>query len=149
MGDRFTRILSPVDIDELSSRAVERARAIARSQGATLVLLHAVPTREAQLLRPEYRPDESGGADLQAAERIAAARLQEAAAAWRAEGLSCEVRIVTGPPARAILEAAERERVDLIVLSDRRDRSRIREWLLGSTTYEVVRRASTHVLIIH
>jgi K+-sensing histidine kinase KdpD len=56
-------------------------------------------------------------------------------------------RVVLGAPARAIIEAADRERVDLIVMGTH-GRTGVGRALLGSVAEQVMRRASCPVLTL-
>jgi nucleotide-binding universal stress UspA family protein len=113
----FRRILAPVYFDEVSTAALDYARHFARMHGGTVHLLHVVPTDEFQLLREVYRPQESGGANLDYAETVARQRLAELARTRLSdvptEILTCRDR----DPVRGILDMEEKIDADLVVLA--------------------------------
>ena len=73
----FGKILVPVDIDEKAVVALSHARRIAEQNEGTVYPLHVVPTEEIYLHRDVYRSEESGGANLVWAEKVAKEKLQE------------------------------------------------------------------------
>jgi nucleotide-binding universal stress UspA family protein len=145
---RLRKILLPVDIGESSSPALDAARSLAAAEGASILLFHVVPTDELHLLRREYRVEESGGADESTARRAAEQDLHRTAKTLRESGIRADVLVVSGKPSERIVELARDEAVDLVVLAKRRGGSRLREWVLGSTTYQVVRRLERNVLVV-
>jgi len=144
MPGPVARILAPLDLDEQASPALAKAAAIAKKEGSVLVLLHVIPSEAPNRLLARA----SGAGEPGVGEEFALEQLELLARAPAAQGVGYEVRVTRGNPAQKILDTATEENVDLIVLSDRRDRSRLREWLLGSTAYDVVRHASTNVLVV-
>ncbi|HLF57409.1 MAG TPA: universal stress protein [Thermoanaerobaculia bacterium] len=109
----FRRTLVPVDFTPKNERSLAVASELAAGEGGELLLLHVVETLEDELdddLDAFYRRLAE-----RAQERLNAllARLGEAAFARRGE-------VVLGHRARAIVAYAEREQVDLIVLSSHR-----------------------------
>ncbi|HXE71060.1 MAG TPA: universal stress protein [Candidatus Nitrosotenuis sp.] len=135
------QILIPLDGSEPSESALPHALALARRLEAGLILLHVVPP-SAYLagelaVSPELQQRE---------EEYAADYLQKVAA--RLEGMDVEWHVRRGDPAQAILDFAERQPVDLIVLSSR-GRSGIPRWLFGSVAERVVRHAPVPVMVVH
>ncbi len=72
--------------------------------------------------------------------------IQEAEAAARIKGVAVETHTVTGDPADALLEIAERQNADLIVVGNRGMHGVSR--VLGSVPNKVSHRASCNVLIV-
>lgn len=70
---------------------------------------------------------------------------QELVQRGRREGVPVTFLVWDGAPAESILEAADAERVDLIVLGSRRP---IGRRLLGSVSQEVVRQANVPVVVV-
>ncbi|MGC4083713.1 MAG: universal stress protein [Vicinamibacterales bacterium] len=70
---------------------------------------------------------------------------------WRtyasARGIVVEAQIAVGHPADQILQFASDGPVDLIVIGQR-GRSRIQEWITGSTSRRLVERAHCPVLVV-
>ncbi len=110
-------LLVPVYFDETSGAAVEYAAYFARRHGARIHLLHVVPTDELHLLRPLYKPEESGGADEDHADAVARRGLQKIASTLLPE---FTVNILTNhdaDPVRGILTVEEHCNADLVILS--------------------------------
>jgi nucleotide-binding universal stress UspA family protein len=113
------RILVPLDAGEAHPGALDAAAALAEATGATLHLLHAVPT-------PGTLPgeDAAGGMLLPrttaAVLDIATAQSEERLAGHRKtlteRGLTTSAEVVRGDPATAIVRAARDAHADLIVL---------------------------------
>lgn len=138
----YSRLLCPVDFSEPSLAALRYACSLAKEAGASLTLLHVFDW-------PEHEPPQLVRVD---GERMR--QYIEADATTRLNGLVsdeertwCPVSTKTthGKPYRRILEAAEHEAVDLIVMGVH-GRNPVDLMLLGSTTNHVVRRASCPVL---
>lgn len=109
----FRRVLIPVDFTAKNERAFAAARELVAPAHGEIVLVHVVETLEDELdddLRAFY-----GKIERRAEDRMAAAleRLGEGTFARRGQ-------VVLGHRARAIVEYAERERADAIVLSSHR-----------------------------
>jgi nucleotide-binding universal stress UspA family protein len=134
---QFTRILVPTDFSESSMAALELAAALARDQQGELLIVHVSP-----------EPDEGAGAarifdeDARALHRLLdETRPRDAQVALRHLALHGD------DPAAAIVAAAQREEVDLIVIATH-GRSGIRRLLLGSVAEAVVRTATCPVLTL-
>jgi len=97
----FLRILSPVDFHENSLAALEYAAEFARQYGATVYLLHVVPTDEIQLHRAVYQPEQGGGANVGWAEQVAKEKLQEIAQKHLSGGIGYEILTRVGGAAEA------------------------------------------------
>jgi nucleotide-binding universal stress UspA family protein len=109
----FRRILVPVDFTPKNERALRAAKQMAEFFEGEITLVHVVESLEDELdtdLEKFYER-----LSLRAEERIAAAL------ASLGEGkFTCRSTIVVGHRAKAIVEYAERERFDVIVLSSHR-----------------------------
>ena len=138
--DMYDRILLPTDGSDASDRAVEQAVGLARETGAELHVLFVV---EDIPYAPEMMDDvvaeelQGIGEDALAAVE---ARADEA-------GVDVVADIREGAPHSAILEYADREGVDAIVMGTR-GRSGLDRYLLGSVTERVVRTADVPVLTV-
>lgn len=140
----YTRLLCPVDFSESSLAALRFAFSVAEESDAHLAILHVF----------DWPPD-----DELLAERFDTPefrRLVEEEARGRLEALvTDDVRVYSKPvtkvsygkPYREILEVADSEGADLIVIGVR-GRNPLDLTLLGSTTNHVVRRASCPVLTL-
>ena len=63
-------------------------------------------------------------------------------------GAEVVTEIFEGKPEDVIVERAEQEYADLVVVG-RRDIARVRHWLEGSTSESLVRRCPVSVLVVH
>jgi len=119
-------ILVATDFSPCSDQAVRAALALARHFGARLHLLHVVP---------------------RAAEREAALDRLGAFAEAHVEGVPFTAAVAAGRPAPEIVQHAERERVDLIVVGTH-GRTGLAHVVMGSVAEAVVRTAPCQVLTI-
>jgi nucleotide-binding universal stress UspA family protein len=131
-------ILHPTDFSEPSGRALELACALARDYGARLVLLHVAPLPEVygeSLLVPSVWDN---GAELKE-------KLQGLAAPHA--GLRVEHHFARGDAVTEILQVAQDERVDLVVMGTH-GRTGLDRLLMGSVAEQVVRQAPCPVLTV-
>lgn len=133
------KILYPTDFSTTGRTALEMATSLARDRGATLVIIHV-----------EEPPMAYGGGELyygvEEPDRAELERmLQEVKPADPA--VKCEYRLVIGSPATAIVEMAERENADMIVMATH-GRTGLTRLLMGSVAEEVVRKAQCPVLTV-
>jgi nucleotide-binding universal stress UspA family protein len=139
-------LLVATDFSPAAERAIEHAVDLARGHSATLLLVHAsavnagleAPPWPAGILEPP--------ADGKPAPR--SRELEEEVARLAALGLRVRGACRPGPPARVILEEAERSGADLIVVGTH-GQSGWRHFLLGSTTRRVIEHAGCPVLAVH
>jgi nucleotide-binding universal stress UspA family protein len=114
---RFTKLLAPISLTEQTDAVVNFARRIAEVNEGEVVLLHVVPKQSYRLLRAIYRPEESGGANEDYADKVACELLEDLGrkklgqVPWRVL-----VRHAWNP-AQAILEAQQELDSNLIVVS--------------------------------
>jgi nucleotide-binding universal stress UspA family protein len=118
-------ILCAVDDSEVSGRVLDTARGLARALGAKLVAVHAV---------------RDGDHD---ADRVAALVRTRLAGT----GATPDVRLVEGPPEQAIVDTADREGAELLVIGSR-GRGALRSAVLGSVSRELVSRAPCPVVVV-
>ena len=139
----FKRLLCPVDFSEPSLAAVRFALSIAKESGAHVTLLHAIewPTDDdaftsIMLASPEVR----GQLEDQIIDRLDALVLPE-------DRTWCDpaARVTEGKAYRRIVEFAETDETDLIVMGVH-GRNPVDVMLFGSTTNQTVRRAPCPVL---
>lgn len=157
----YSHILVAADLAADHEKIMPRATDLARVFGAKLTLLHVVDEREAggELQMPIEggltepgsalpKGSASGAIDYggHRLERTAQAFLDDLARASGLPDVTTEV-VASSAVARSIVRIAAERAVDLIVVG-----SRTREgldWLFGSTTDAVVRRAPCDVLVVH
>ncbi|MEE8138385.1 MAG: universal stress protein [Thermoanaerobaculia bacterium] len=136
-------ILVATDFSDTSQAGVDWAVEIARAHGARIFLVHG-------LLLPGRTTDFAPSPPdfTEALQEAASGRLNESAEKVRASGIKVATDLRLGLPSQAILEAAEKDAVDLVVLGTR-GLSGIRHLLLGSTAQRVVQHARCPVLTVH
>lgn len=117
-------ILCAVDDSDAAGRVLDTGRWLADGWGAEVVLAHAVE-----------RPDED------AAGAVASIRT-------RLPGVGAsDVRVIDGQPARAIIELADHEGAQLLVIGSR-GRGSLHSAVLGSVSRELTSRAPCPVVIV-
>lgn len=144
----FRRLLCPVDFGDPSRAALEFARSIAGEGDSDLVVLHVLepggltddePLTYRGLSVPEYHQDR---------ERVATAQLAELChTAAASSQLRVAPRLTSGKPYREILGVSVEDRIDLIVMGVH-GRNPLDLALFGSTTNQVIRRATCPVLTV-
>ncbi len=147
MAEGFRKIVCPVYLNETSPQMLAYARHFAQPGDGTISLLHVVPTDELHLLRKVYRPDESGGADISTAERVAREQLEAIAEEHLNDTHYDIVTQFNSNPAAGILEAQKEIGADLVVMSSH-GRTGLAHLILGSVAERVVREAVCPVLTI-
>jgi nucleotide-binding universal stress UspA family protein len=140
MAFPFQKILCPIDFDENSSNALERAIEIARHFKAAIILVHAVPlvVQFGEVPMP---------IDLyQDQQKAALARLNEVAGR-KLSGVEHQTAVYTGDVAGSLLTAVDQFQPDLLIMATH-GRTGLAHFVLGSVAEAVVRRASCPVLTI-
>jgi len=147
----FKRLLCAVDFSDASLGAVRSAISLAQESGSTLTLLHVLewPWEEPPPPQLEQLPLEQGAALAEFR------RYSEESATKRLESLipptvptsRVATRLINGKPYVQILHVAAQDRADLIVLGVY-GRNPFDLALFGSTTNQIVRRATCPVLTI-
>jgi nucleotide-binding universal stress UspA family protein len=141
----FRRILVPTDFSSGSEQAWEVARQLAGRLGAEIVLLHVLV--EAPLYSEGPFTMEHARDVFKAARGWAENMLGEWTTKAAARGLEARWLVATGVPHEEIVDAATRERADLIVLGTH-GRGGLDRALLGSVADRVIRRAPCPVLSV-
>jgi nucleotide-binding universal stress UspA family protein len=142
----YKTILCPVEFSDPSTRAMEYAFTLAEETGARLILLHVIELlvdapqiREASPFRvPEYERhlEEDARARLRSA-------IPEEARVW----CTPEERVLSGKAYRVILDLAEQEKAEVIVMGVH-GKGALNRRLFGSTTHHVIREARCPVLTL-
>ena len=131
------KILAPTDFSELSAEGVRYACKLAKDVGAQVIVLNVVILDESNVV---------GRGEIAAHEK----RLSEFTSKMvgrRADDLKIHEVVVTGQAYAAIVDCAEKERADLIVMSSH-GRSGLSRMLIGSVTDKLLRGASCPVLVV-
>jgi nucleotide-binding universal stress UspA family protein len=138
MRMKFSKILVPLDGSILAEAALWTAVEIA--DGGTISLLRVA---EAPTL-----PGVNSPKAQVAAVRKAQEYLRRVIKRLNSKGMSnVEANVWCGPPPAAIVEAAQRQKVDLIVMSTH-GRSGLGRLVLGSVTESVLRGSTAPILIV-
>jgi nucleotide-binding universal stress UspA family protein len=143
----FKAIVVGTDGSDTATQAVRQAVDLAHAVGATLALVSAYEPVPAQRLSEERRaapedlqwaisPREDVDATLEAAAKIA-----------REQGVSVSVYPRQGDPADAILDVAEEQEADLVIVGNK-GMTGAKRFLLGSVPNKVSHHAPCSVLII-
>ena len=133
---KLAKILVPVDFSAQCGGAVQHGAALARHFGAALTLLHVNPIPVPSLASPlEFGgPIDTGwitALEARTCKELDTCCLDELA------GIDVRRTVVTGDPARSIVEFAHRENPDLIVMPTH-GYGPFRRFLLGSVTAKVL-----------
>jgi nucleotide-binding universal stress UspA family protein len=136
-------ILAPTDFSDFSKQVLKEALALAQTFDAKLLLLHVVEP-------PPYSVEGLGPSSLEVnllddLERLANNELAGVLPEAQSTGVEVGRHVVVGTPYRKIVEVAEAERVDLIVMSTH-GRTGLSHLVMGSVAERIVRTAPCPVL---
>lgn len=142
------RLLVPLDGSETSERALAPALSLARPNKAQVILIHSVIPIHTMMpvFADEYAwvwPEGS----REASKRQAAEYLASVVAKHANESVALRTILVEGDEAVAILDTAEAEEVDMIVMSAF-GYSGMSRWSMGSITEKVLHSAPCPVMVI-
>jgi nucleotide-binding universal stress UspA family protein len=139
----YSRILVGTDGSETAAEAVRQAAELAGLLGAELLVVHGARTTSGA-------PDVGYGVPTVDVEAIrnAGQEILKEAETGAGSGVKVRTMMREGDPAEAILDAAEEEDADLIVVGNRGMRG-AKRFLLGSVPNRVAHHASCNVLIVH
>jgi nucleotide-binding universal stress UspA family protein len=140
----YKRILLPLDGSSLAEKALPHALAQAECFAAELILLRVV---EPILPTETVVPREAIRRAEERTKALAQDYLERVAAQVRERGIPVQTVTIEGFPRKQIVQFAEENQIDLIVLCTR-GRSGISRWLMGSVADRVVRGASVPVLLV-
>lgn len=145
MDGHYKKILFCTDFSESAHFAFQFAlRAAKRNPGAELILFHVIPEPDAQFWKGYIY--EVGDMDAKARADIDA-RVNEDYRSIVPSDIPFTVEMQIGDPARAILDYAEAQHVDLIVMG-RQGHQPLTQWLLGNVASKIARRTTCPVLIV-
>lgn len=142
LPDPVSSILVPTDGSDGARVAAEHAFALAAAVGASVRLVHVI---DVAALGGEF----DTGQIYREFERMGERSVEDLEAAAEDAGLAdVDSALLTGRPARSIVEDAEEQGVDLIALGTR-GASGLDRYLLGSVAEKVVRAADVPVLTLN
>ena len=144
----YTTVLVGTDGSESSFRAVDRAAAVARDTGATLLLACAYRPMSAREVQDAA--DALGGESYKVSGSTPAEDvLRDAADRARSFGVeNVDTIAVEGDPVDQLIEIVKARKVDLVVIGNRGLNS-LAGRLLGSVPANISHRATCDVLIVH
>lgn len=139
----YRRILCPVDFSEPALAALDVATSLAKESGATVTLLHILesPSMDEPIVNRSFNVPEF----TLLRDKDARARLHELIPDVLRDTYT--PAIAHGKPYREILRVAAEEQADLIVMGVH-GRNALEIMLFGSTTNQVVRRATCPVMTL-
>lgn len=130
-------ILAPTDFSDLSANGVRYACQLAREMGAALIIFNVVVLDESNAVNKREIEQHKKRLEEFVAEKVADAGV----------GLKVRQVVDAGQPFGAIVDCAEKEGVDLIVMSSH-GRTGLSRMLIGSVTDKILRGASCPVLVV-
>jgi nucleotide-binding universal stress UspA family protein len=140
----FERILLSVDGSSDSEKAARLTGELARIHGSQVLVVHG---RDLPVLAPSAPapPQVERWETAQDARRLVDAAVSE----LRAAGVNVRGRVLPGQGrvGQKILEAAEAEGADLIIVGSR-GMSRIEEMMIGSVSHKIIHMAKCPVLLV-
>jgi nucleotide-binding universal stress UspA family protein len=139
----FSSIVVGTDGSPSALAAVQKAAELAKLCGAQLHVVTAYRPIAELVFNPEALPVDIGS--LVSPEKDAA-QICEEAAAKAAEGVKVTTHACPGNPADALIEVAEREKADVIIVGNRGMRGKRR--ILGSVPNSVAHHAPCTVMIV-
>ena len=148
----YRKILVPYDGSAFSERAIDHAIHLSEISGAEILLVNAtvLPT----LI---YSYEAAANAAINEAARLivtsskdaAIKSLQATVEKIRKSGIPASYRHTVGDPAEMILEIAEKEKADLIVMGSKGLHGLAKIKALGSVTRKITENATCPILIVH
>ena len=133
----FKRILAPTDLSDLSATGVRYATQLARDVGAELIIFNVMTLDETNTVDKHDLERHRTNLDRFVSDKVADV------------GGNMQIRKIVdaGDAYGAILDCADNEHVDLIIMSPRRQRA-LRHWLTGGITDRVTRLSPCPVLSV-
>jgi nucleotide-binding universal stress UspA family protein len=131
------KILAPTDLSDLSAAGVRYACQLAKDIDAELIIFNVAVLDESNAIDKREIERHKKQLDEFIAEKVAEA----------GTGLKIRPVVVAGQPFGAIVECADNEPTDLIVMSSH-GRSGLSRMLIGSVTDKLLRAAPCPVLVV-
>jgi nucleotide-binding universal stress UspA family protein len=135
----FQRILVGTDGSGTAAAAVEHAVELAKVTGGELIVVSAY--QQAREGAAPFTEDSAPGID------VGRGLLSDVERRY-SEGITLRTVLREGAPADALIEAAEEEKADVIVVGNR-GMSGAKRFVMGSVPNAVSHHAPCHVLIVH
>ena len=138
----FNRLLVPLDRSALAECVLPHVAAIAKAFDASILLLTVLEAGESDEKQPSIDP-----LDWQIRKAEAEAYLQKIARQMQDAGLRVEAQVLEGKAEERIIEFAENQDINLIVLSSH-GRSGLSGWNVSSVVQKIILRAYTSMMIV-
>jgi nucleotide-binding universal stress UspA family protein len=142
---QFRHILAPTDFSEYSKTAMASAFELAKTFSARLTVLHVVELPPYPI--EGYVPASVSSSFIEDLERQATQDLAQLLPDAATAGVEVVRLVAVGTPYRKIIEVAESEQVDLIVMATA-GRTGFSHLVMGSIAERIVRTAACPVLTI-
>jgi len=143
----YKKMLVPLDGSEFSECVLDHVRAIAIGcQVPEVVLLGVAEPVTHQAYYMVGIEDQIGNMQKET-EKYVESYLSKSADSLKKDDIAAQTAVVSGRPAEEILDYANKNQVDLIIMSTH-GRSGFSRWVLGSVTDRVVRNSKAPVLTI-
>ncbi len=137
----FEHILVPTDFTDVSHRALEYAKTLAKQWNSELLLAHVNPPMDL------ITPPEAAWVDTLEIQSRVEQQLEESGAALRSEGYRAQSLSLTGPLYDELFSAIKQYKVDLIVLGTH-GKTGLERLLFGSDAEALLRHAHCPVISI-
>lgn len=141
---KIKKILAPTDLSKLSRPALRYALELALERGAAVIAYHVI-SEDSEWLRSDDRLNPANALLPQYRERLRGFMTENFADLM--DKVEVTELVEAGVPYNKIVEKAQNEQVDLIVMSTH-GRTGFEQILLGSVTAKVVARSNCPVLSI-
>jgi nucleotide-binding universal stress UspA family protein len=143
----FNTLLVPLDGSVQAEQALPLASRIARHFGSTLLLLRVInPPNDMRMFVPELMalsPDNTMEPDFQ----DATAYLERLVKTSELSNIKLSCHVVSGIPASRILDVAQEQQADMIVMRSH-GYTGAKRWMMGSVAQKVARHSPIPVLIV-
>lgn len=143
--DLYKKILIATDGSNNSAQAVDAGMEIARLSNGKAYALHVIDTSSYSSGREDPKWTRLIEEQLKTFGLEITATVEEAA---KAAGVEVEFVTLEGHPAEKILDFAEKQAVDMIVVGSL-GKTDVERFLLGSVSEKVVRNSKVPVLVVH
>lgn len=145
----YRRILVPLESDKEQKPALDYARTLAQSTGASVVLAWLVPilaSEERFFSQVQVEPGSSGARRKEQGQSF----LANAAKEFEEAGVAAEPRLVVTPlpPDQAIIDLSSEEDADLIIMATL-PQTAVGRFLFGSVEDKVRRRSPIPILFVN
>ncbi|MDD5475337.1 MAG: universal stress protein [Syntrophales bacterium] len=141
----FKKILYPTDFSDISNKVIAAIKQLKEAGTSEVVLIHVIDSRNLDAMVHWAPSDYQNTRKL--IEDMAAENARETAVELEKEGIAVRVLITEGIPTQEILKAEKEEGVSSIIVGSH-GKSNLKEFLLGSVSEAVVRKAQNPVIVI-